>query len=236
MSRLTITDQDLANFAVTPVSIEPDTIELSHTVFLRLVAEIRERRALDEHRRASDEELIRRRHADLTAEDVVLTVGERERWRRMFDARTAGPWAHEPGTGVVISVTYRRPVCTADEWNADFIAQAFDGWPRTLDALELAEKERDDARNELESVLACHLEVDEDAKTLENMLRSSYETCRIAVRDRDECNQASQALGVELDATKQRVLELERMLAAFMKHRHTPSLVADWARYQKENP
>lgn len=47
MSRLMITDRDLANLAATPVSIEPDTIELSHTVFLRLVAELRERRAAD---------------------------------------------------------------------------------------------------------------------------------------------------------------------------------------------
>lgn len=54
MSRIDITDNDLANFAAVPVSIEPDTIELSHAVFQRIVAELRERRA-----------------QDLTAEDIA---------------------------------------------------------------------------------------------------------------------------------------------------------------------
>lgn len=47
MSRIVISDNDLANFAAAPVSIEPDTIELSHAIFLVMIAELRERRAAD---------------------------------------------------------------------------------------------------------------------------------------------------------------------------------------------
>ncbi len=97
MSRIVISDTDLDNFAVVPVSIEPDTIELSHSIFLVMVAELRERRALDEHRRKSDEELIARRQADLSDEERQIV----ERLKALVD----DAWSR----GLTVAAIYGLP-------------------------------------------------------------------------------------------------------------------------------
>ncbi len=166
----------------------------------------------------------------------MIDDATRRQWRRMFDARTAGPWAHEPGSGKVISITYRRGVAEVTHFeDADFVAQAYEGWPRTLEALEATERERDKTRNDLDSVLSS---IEENLRTISNQeteLQNAYETCRIAVMRRDEAREETDQLR-ELAATyTNRVSELIQMFTAWRKHRNSPLLIADFENYSRRH-
>lgn len=177
----------------------------------------------------------------MTANDdneAVLTVEERERWRRMFDAASIAPWATE-SLDTVIVVQYRRTITEAPFRNLDdavFVAASRSGWPRTLDALELAEKERDDARNELEpkdaklrTLSALNARFQSDLNEARDLLMSAGDK-------RTELYHENQCLTDERNALNARVAELERMLDAWRKHRNSPLLIADHDNYRKRNP
>ncbi len=166
----------------------------------------------------------------------MIDDATRRQWRRMFDARTAGPWAHEPGSGKVISITYRRGVAEVTHYeDADFVAQAYEGWPRTLEALEAAERERDEARNDLERVTSDRSEMRAMHAGLVGEKRVAIEQARIAIRERSESDRAVVAIGADLDAAKLRIDELERMLTSWRKHRNSPLLIADFDNYSRRH-
>lgn len=167
----------------------------------------------------------------------MIDAATRARWRRMFDARTAGPWAHEPGTEHVTSTVYHRKVCLVPHHeDADAIAQSYDGWPRTLDELERVEAERDEARNELEPMKAR-------LKECNGHLLAKMQECAVfrdhtmsAGDKRAELDHENQLLTDERNALRARVADLERMLDAWRRHRNSPLLIADYDNYRKRHP
>ncbi len=158
---------------------------------------------------------------------------------KLLDARTAGPWAHDPpGSGTIVSTVYRgRVVAQCDRMeDADAIARSYEEWPGALSDLDIARIERDEARNALEplrvklsSLSMMH------AKTL-GQFNEARSHLMSADDKRAELDHENQLLTDERNAQATRIAELERMLTAWQKHRHSPSLLADWTRYIKEKP
>lgn len=82
------TDEELGCLAEIADDQGSGACAMNGVVLGRLVAELRERRALDEHRRKSDEELIERRKADLTAQDLEALSWVRDVIRRINSGET----------------------------------------------------------------------------------------------------------------------------------------------------
>ncbi len=157
---------------------------------------------------------------------------------RLLDARTAGPWAHDPpGSGTVVSTVYRgRVVAQCDRLeDADAIARSYEEWPAALERERVAIVWRDHARDQSEV----------DQNVARSMKESNLEVSRLLMTARDEAmslrgkraelDHENQLLTDERNTQAKRIAELERMLTAWQKHRHSPSLLADWTRYLKEN-
>lgn len=157
---------------------------------------------------------------------------------KLLDARTAGPWAHDPpGSGTVVSTVYRgRVVAQCDRLeDADAIARSYEDWPAALEALDTARLERDLRTDEAQTERATQRALDERNKGVARQLMESRDEA-MSLRDkRAELDHENQLLTDERNAQAKRIAELERMLTAWQKHRHSPILLSDWARYKKEN-
>lgn len=174
------------------------------------------------------------------ARDALEAARDRERnVSRLLDARTAGPWAHDPpGSGTVVSTVYRgRVVAQCDRLeDADAIARSYEEWPAALERARAARVERDNSRDDFDKLIAAHRENITYLSKLEADIRQAYETCRVAVSEREMLDAAHRNEKRGRNAAITRIAELERMLTAWQKHRHSPSLLSDWTRYMKEKP
>lgn len=157
---------------------------------------------------------------------------------KLLDARTAGPWAHDPpGSGTVVSTVYRgRVVAQCDRLeDADAIARSYEEWPAALERIEQLETKLESSLNTSDALGADRDGLRSCLAGLVAEKQVAIEQARVAMADAFVVREMAQVLSKGTTELETRIAELERMLTAWQKHRHSPSLLADWTRYIKEN-
>lgn len=165
----------------------------------------------------------------------MIDKATRQRWRKLMDAGTAGPWVAlwSGGSVTVQSVTYQRPVpIEHDEHNAALVAEQRDGWPRTLDELEHVEGQRDRARDEVEvltaEVRAARLLIAALTAQRDEAVSLADSARRAAADDRAALEETSRLL----QQVTNHIQPLREALAKWQRYRHAPTLLAAIERYE----
>jgi hypothetical protein len=170
----------------------------------------------------------------------VSTARQRENWRHLFASSTVGPWAHDLRQGAIISPSAGGHVVLRSAWDSTwtpydlaFMSEARAGWPATLDALDQAERDRDEARNAIDHVRNG---VASQVSALEARVRA-LETERDEALER--CCNLETALVLtktSRETSRRHQIEMEPLVAEcirWKKYRHNPNLLAAIARYEE---
>lgn len=164
----------------------------------------------------------------------MITAATRLEWRRIFAESTSAPWAENPIGSAKLTTMQGAPVATyLNRWDASFGAAARSGWPQALDALETAERGRDEATRRAERM---EMAVAEAARITAELVDKAEQLAEVA-RIYESAEKAGRlALEKEIRLNgdlSARLQFLESALDNWRKHRHSPTLVQALDNYDR---